>query len=104
MHSRHTIHLPSGSASNQVQPAPAQAGHLSFSGMVRSLWTTDGAYIAAVNEWAALDSRVCHPTPEADFPGGLTGIGGAESMLKAETGPRRGIELVAPTGRSQLCA
>jgi hypothetical protein len=32
LRSRHTIHLPSGSASNQVQPAPAQAGHLSFSG------------------------------------------------------------------------
>jgi hypothetical protein len=37
MHSRHTIHLPSGSASNHVQPAPAQVEHRSFSGISRSL-------------------------------------------------------------------
>lgn len=40
MHSRHTIHRPSGSPSNQVQPEPEQAGHLSFSGMARSLCGT----------------------------------------------------------------
>ncbi|HXP28614.1 MAG TPA: hypothetical protein VN804_02575 [Solirubrobacteraceae bacterium] len=46
MQSRQTIHLPSGSASNQVQPAPEQVGHLSFSAIARSLCAIDQAYIA----------------------------------------------------------
>jgi hypothetical protein len=46
MQSRQTIHLPSGSASNQVQPAPEQVAHRSFSAIARSLCVIGQAYIA----------------------------------------------------------
>jgi hypothetical protein len=48
MQSRHTIHLPCGSASNQVQPAPVQVEQRSFSEIALSLCAIGKAYIARV--------------------------------------------------------